>query len=222
MAVSPRRVTCFETNAINRNGKKKFFWWLSLLVGVFLNWRQWRETGKKENLSCEKKFFFGVIPSGWVTSSPLKRVGRKCFMFQHCLVVSVFLTFVENDHSVCLSDAEYAEGDLTCRSRSLSDFNQYCCAIRALGATPDISVWNRNNFICFLWHVSQNQPKWSYCGGMCLHSELDEAFSSSSPNTKPRGRHRACSLQSVNWQFVYRFHSGASPPAISFLAQKHE
>lgn len=203
--------------------KKNFFWWLSLLVGVFLNWRQWRETGKKENLSCEKNFFFfGVIPSGWVTSSPLKRVGRKCFKFQHCLVVSVFLTFVENDHSVCLSDAEYAEGDLTCRSRSLSDFNQYCCAIRALGATPDISVWNRNNFICFLWHVSQNQPKWSYCGGMCLHSELDEAFSSSSPNTKPRGRHRACSLQSVNWQFVYRFHSGASPPAMSFLAQKHE
>lgn len=25
---------------------------------------------------------------------------------------------------MCLSDAEYAKGDLTCRSRSLSDFNQ--------------------------------------------------------------------------------------------------
>lgn len=85
-----------------------------------------------------KNGFFWCDPKWMGHVQSFKESWKK--MLQHCLVVSVFLTFVENEHFVCLSDAEYAEGDLTGRSRSLSDFNQYCCAIRALGATPDISV----------------------------------------------------------------------------------
>lgn len=42
-------------------------------------------------------------------------------------------------------------------------------------------------------------------------------FSSSSPNMNACGRHRACSPQPGNSQFVCRFNSGVSPPAMSFL-----
>lgn len=75
------------------------------------------------------------------------------------------------------------------------DPNEYCCAIRAFRGTAVISVWNLNHFICFLWHVSPNPTEVKLLWKNVSFSQLDEAYSSSSPNMMPCGSCRAFSRQ---------------------------
>ncbi len=83
----------------------------------------------------------------------------------------------------------------TCQISFRSDSSDRCCAIRALRRTPDISVWNLNNFICFLRHVSPKPTDVKLLRKNVSVSRLDEAYSSSSPNTRLCGSRRARSRQ---------------------------
>lgn len=157
-------------------------------VGVFLTWRQWRYAGNRENLSCEndRKSKFGQY-SCWSAGGCI----AGCFCDSEMNGLS---SRDSNNVSVCghlkANESRFAWFRIcdtvglgstllvTCHLSDSLSWGITLCNL-CFETNKDISVWNLNNFICFLWHVSPKPTDMKLLRKNVSVSRLD---SSSSPN----------------------------------------